>query len=178
MYLHESRYRKIKFLKDKTKSFITWICPLLKPFPYSANQFVYHEGDDVDHIFFLTLGKCCFVMPSFDNTSYIQIAVGDNFGIVDIVGSSAQKEFELNKFIENINLLSRQFTVMATSDSELLSFNIQDLNRMRLEFSDCYENLFNDALIKLKRTWLTRLRAMKECRAQLREFNRTEKLKA
>lgn len=49
---------------------------------------------------------------------------------------------------------------------------------MRLEFSDCYELLFNDALIKLKRTWLTRLRAMKECRAQLRDFNRTEKIKA
>jgi hypothetical protein len=107
MYLHESRYQKIKFLKDKNKSFITWICPLLKPFPYTSNQFVYHEGDDVDHIFFLTKGKCCFVMPSFDNTAYIEISIGDNFGIADIVGSSAQKEFDLNKFIENINLLSR-----------------------------------------------------------------------
>jgi hypothetical protein len=64
------------------------------------------------------------------------------------------------------------------NDTETLSFSIQDLNRMRLEFSDCYEHLFADALMKLKQSWLIRLRAMKECRAQLREFNRNEKAKS
>jgi hypothetical protein len=46
-------------------------------------------------------------MPSFDNTAYIEISVGDNFGIIDILGSLAQKDLELDKFIENMNLLSR-----------------------------------------------------------------------
>jgi hypothetical protein len=31
MYIHESRYKTISFLEGKTKSFISWICPLLKP---------------------------------------------------------------------------------------------------------------------------------------------------
>ena len=46
-------------------------------------------------------------MPSFDNTAYIEISVGDNFGIIDILGSLAQKDLELDNFIEHMNLLSR-----------------------------------------------------------------------
>jgi len=33
-------------------------------------------------------GESAFVLPSFDNTKYINIGVGDHFGIIDIVGSS------------------------------------------------------------------------------------------
>lgn len=61
---------------------------------------------------------------------------------------------------------------------EILSLSIQDLNRMKAEFHDCYEKLFDDAFVRLRRTWLAKLKAMKECRRQLREFNRNEKLKA
>jgi len=65
------------------------------------------------------------VLPTFDNTPYIDVTIGDSFGIVDIVGSSAQKDFEPDKFIENINQMNRQFSVMATTgDTELLSFSI------------------------------------------------------
>ena len=35
MYIHESRYKKINFLRDQSNQFITWLCPLLKPIPYS-----------------------------------------------------------------------------------------------------------------------------------------------
>ena len=64
-------------------------------------------------------------MPSFDNTAYIEISEGENFGLIDILGSLAQKDLELDKFIENMNLLSRQFCVMATNnDTEVMSFSI------------------------------------------------------
>lgn len=82
-------------------------------------------------------------MPSFDNTPYIRINVGDSFGIIDIVGSSATKKFDLECFLQNTNKLQRQFTIMSTVDNcEILTLSIQDLNRMKLEFHDCYEKLF------------------------------------
>jgi hypothetical protein len=28
-YIHESRYNKLKFLNNKSNSFISWFCPLL-----------------------------------------------------------------------------------------------------------------------------------------------------
>jgi hypothetical protein len=41
----------------------------------------------VKHIFFLIDGLASFVLPSYDNTRYIDIEVGDNFGMTDIIGS-------------------------------------------------------------------------------------------
>ena len=31
LFLHEKTYKKINFMKERSGSFITWICPLLKP---------------------------------------------------------------------------------------------------------------------------------------------------
>lgn len=31
LFIHQDKYDKVLFFKDKTKSFISWICPLLKP---------------------------------------------------------------------------------------------------------------------------------------------------
>ena len=43
---------------------------------------------------------------------------------------------------------------------------------MKLEFYDCYEKLFFDAYASLQRTWTAKLRAMKDCRKQQREFEK------
>lgn len=31
LYIYEARYSKIKFFKDRSASFVSWMCPLLKP---------------------------------------------------------------------------------------------------------------------------------------------------
>jgi hypothetical protein len=31
LHIYEERYNRIKFFKNRTPSFITWMCPLLKP---------------------------------------------------------------------------------------------------------------------------------------------------
>ena len=87
MYIHESRYKKIRFLKGKTKSFISWICPLMKPNVFEQNQYIYMEGDDINNIYFLIKGMASFVLPSYENTSYINIYKGYHFGVMDIIGS-------------------------------------------------------------------------------------------
>ena len=56
LYLHEKTYKKIFFLHDKSVSFIAWICPLLRPYIVTDNEYVYFEGDEVGSIFFLREG--------------------------------------------------------------------------------------------------------------------------
>ena len=37
LYIYEARYCKIKFFTEVSASFITWICPILKPQIFSTN---------------------------------------------------------------------------------------------------------------------------------------------
>ena len=40
-------------------------------------------------VFFLATGNAAFVLPHYNNTLYISIGEGDNFGHLDIPGSRA-----------------------------------------------------------------------------------------
>lgn len=37
LIVHEQKYNVIAFLKDKASVFISWLCPLLKPYVYEEN---------------------------------------------------------------------------------------------------------------------------------------------
>ena len=37
LYIYEDRYKKIKFFKNRSPSFISWLCPLLKPQIFGDN---------------------------------------------------------------------------------------------------------------------------------------------
>lgn len=87
MYIHEARYKRIKFFKGKSNTFISWLCPLLKPFPYQQNESLYKEDDEVTNIFFLIKGHASFVLNKYQNCKYINVDIGDHFGIIDIIGS-------------------------------------------------------------------------------------------
>ena len=52
---------------------------------------------------------------------------------------------------------------MATKESEVLYLSIQDLNRMKQEFLEAYEKLFNDAYNRLRRSLTLKLKAMRLC---------------
>lgn len=71
LYIYEHRYSKIKFFVDRSASFIAWMCPLLKPWRYDANQFIFYEGDEVKEVIFMIEGEAAFVHPSFKNTKFI-----------------------------------------------------------------------------------------------------------
>ena len=87
LFIHESTYEKITYLQEKTNPFIAWICPLFKPLLSMSDQYVFFEGDDVKHTYFLKSGECGFVLPKHSNLKYIEISEGSYFGIIDIVGS-------------------------------------------------------------------------------------------
>lgn len=73
LFIHEQTYRKINFLKDRSSSFKAWVCPLLKPYLVTENQYVFFEEDEITCIYFLKAGKCGFVLPKHLNALYIKI---------------------------------------------------------------------------------------------------------
>jgi CRP-like cAMP-binding protein len=72
----------------KTPAFVSWLCPLLKPAFFADDEYIYLEGDDIGQIYFLITGISSFVLPSFNNSRYIDLIEGDHFGMIDIVGSA------------------------------------------------------------------------------------------
>lgn len=124
IYIYEQKYKRIKFLKNQSTTFISWICPLLKPTFFQDKQYVYFEGDDINQVSFLTKGQAGFVLPKYENAIYIKIKEGDHFGIIDIMGSCHSKGIDLNDWMNHKAILERQFTVMAITEIEVLFLSI------------------------------------------------------
>ena len=87
MFVHEQTYSKIFFLNNRSDSFIAWVCPMLRPYLNLENQYIFFEGDDVPQIYFLMSGECGYVLPKHKNIKYINFTMGNQFGVIDIVGS-------------------------------------------------------------------------------------------
>ena len=122
-------------------------------------------------------GKAGFVLPQYLDTQYIQICIGEEFGIVDIMASSVRHSFDFEKWIQNKQKLQRQFTVMSlSSGTEVLSLSIKDLHNMKKEFCDCYDELFNFDVNKilLERALKLQFRAIKSCKKQIRDHYKVE----
>ena len=112
MFIHENTYKNVYFLRQQSKSFITWICPHLKPYLNPENSYIFFEGDAVCNILFLMKGECGFVLPNHGNLKYIDIAHGQYFGVLDIVGSCMKEgELDFNNFVSHKPHLKRQFTI-------------------------------------------------------------------
>jgi len=68
---------------------------------------MYSEGEDIHSIFFLLKGRACFVLPSYENTAYININEGGHLGIIDIVGSIQQADEDMDNWMDNKDILKR-----------------------------------------------------------------------
>lgn len=174
LYIYEERYKRIRFFKKMTVSFISWICPLMKPQHYSENQHLFIEGDEINCIFFQVSGNASFVLPSFENTRYIDIRVGDKFGIIDITGSTQVQSIAEEDWYQNRQKLSRQFTVMATKNSEYLILSLQTINEMFKEFQEAYNCLFENSIEILKKSILLKLEAMQICEESIEKMENQE----
>jgi hypothetical protein len=67
----------VKFLREKSNAFITWICPILKLCYFEESQYIYQEGEEVDMIYFMLNGNSNYVLVSYENTAYIKLDKGD-----------------------------------------------------------------------------------------------------
>lgn len=163
LHIHEKTYKKIELLQDRPSAFIAWICPLLKPREYPRNEYIYLENDDVTHIYFLSQGMCGFVLPKYKNATYIEIQEGQHFGIIDIVHSVLQSNYEIENWFLHKDLLQRHFTVMSLGPVESMTLSIQDLQRMKTEFNEAYQSMFKHAFSRLKRAVKLKVHALKLC---------------
>ena len=107
MNIYKARYDTLKFIAGKSGSFVSWFCPLLKPAFFVRNQYIYAEGQEVQMSYFMLSGKASFVLPFYSNSSYIDIDIGDHFGIIDIIGSANVGQFDIKSWIEHKNSLYR-----------------------------------------------------------------------
>ena len=66
-------YEKIDVLKDKSSSFISWICPLLKLKPVSPGETLFYEGGKVNNIYFVKEGTFYYCLRKFLYTPFLEI---------------------------------------------------------------------------------------------------------
>ena len=115
---------------------------MLKPFVATEKEHIFFEGDEIVGMYFLKEGSLGFVLPKHKNTEYIEIGEGNYFGAIDIVGSILQHQDCLTEDDDIFNhkeKLIRQFTIMSDNISEILMLELNDLNRMKIEFMECYD---------------------------------------
>lgn len=146
------------------------MCPLLRPHFYQEEQFFFKENESISDIFFVINGQGNFVLPRYKNAAYISIKKGNHFGIIDIVGSCFTQDIPIEDWFSKRSLLLRQFSIMAETKSEVLCLSIQQLQQMKMEFNESYEDLFFNASQVVKNTWVVKLEAIKECNQIKREI--------
>lgn len=167
IHIYETLYKEVEFLNEKSEIFISWICPMMKGSVATPNEYIFYEGDEIQNIYFLRSSNCYYVLPKYSNAKYIRITKGTYFGIIDIIAGcfeEAEEDEEIDQSESLISLdqvsersqglsklekwfnliLKRKFTVLSNESEpiQLLTLSKQDLIRMKLEFGDCYDDLF------------------------------------
>ena len=78
--IYEKTYDQIHYLKNKSETFLSWICPMLKANHHAVDHYIYYETDIIDSIHFLTKGKAGYVLPIRKNIVFVEVESGDDFG--------------------------------------------------------------------------------------------------
>lgn len=106
-YYFENTIRQIKFFKSRSKTFIAWICPLLRPQSHRKEQYVFHENDHVTQIYYLKTGQAGYVLPRHKNMLYLKLEQGVQIGVNCIVASFALKGliFDLENWVKESQIL-------------------------------------------------------------------------
>lgn len=109
-------------------------------------------------------GSCGYVLPKYNNTSYIRITDGCDFGTEDIVGCIMKYHLEDEEdWISQKDKLIRQFTVVGENTSTLLTLSIHDLNKMQLEFVEAYNSMMDAAYARLEVALFLKMECMNYC---------------
>lgn len=66
--------------------------------------------------------------------------------------------------------MTRNFSCLADEDSILLALSITDLNKMKNEFQDTYEQIFSGAYEQLQKVMLLKLHTISVCEQQLKKY--------
>ena len=112
-------------------------------------------------------------MPRFENKIYIMIEAGEHFGHIDFALERDMYNFDLGMGSRSLKRrdLSRRFTVQAIDNCEMYILKIEDMEKMKLEFPDLFQDLFSGAHDRLQRELILKLEVIKKMEAQLEVKN-------
>jgi len=65
--IHREIIKHIPFFSERSKEFVVFIGPLLKPVRVKEDQYIYKDGDPIKHVFFLTRGIAGYVLQDAKN---------------------------------------------------------------------------------------------------------------
>lgn len=169
MFVYEKIYKKVVYLQQRSSSFIAWICPTLMPIFQLAHEYIYFEGDDISYIYFLNEGECGLVLPRHNNVMYVKFELGCTFGLIDIIGSVMKHGIDFDEWMQYPEKMKRQFTVRSQTNCELLTISVKDLERMKYEFIQEYDALFDNKVIRLNNILKIKVKTIKFCNESLKE---------
>ena len=98
----------------------------------------------------------------YRNLKYISISTGQYFGVLDIVSTCIKyKNDSYDDLMQYKGLMRREFTIKSQTNCELLTLNVRIIDKMKQEFLESYEMLFDMALRRLRYSIKLKLHALK-----------------
>lgn len=116
-------------------------------------------------VYFLVVGVAGYVLPRYNNAVYITVESGDHFGLIDLVYDSEILNISTKmtkKAIES-DSIHRRFTVQALIECELLTLTLEELDALKFEFPDIFQELFQNSIKRLKGALKQKYEAIKLC---------------
>ena len=128
--MHKNLVSGIEFFRNKPASFIALIGPYLKHFHIGKEEFIFHEGEYADEMYFIKAGSVSMVLKEFNNFEFITIDKGYYFGEVDLLFGE-----------------TRKYTYIAGTDLELLALSKKDFNKIFFyEFREIGSEIYKNAI--------------------------------
>lgn len=148
--MHKNVVQGIEFFKNKPPTFIALIGPYLKPFHIGKDEYIFHEGEYADEMYFIKEGDVAIVLKEFNNFEFMTIAKGYHFGEVDLLFGD-----------------TRKYTYMASTDVELLALSKKDFTKIFFsEFRDIGCEIFTNAHKRRLRSAKYHKEAIEFCQKQ------------
>jgi len=105
------------------------------------------------------------VLPRYNNKIYLMLEHGEHFGHIDIAVEQNMMALDMRftaRALKARNLV-RRFTVQAIEGCDMFTLGIDDLEKLKHEFSEMYEELFRGANDRLKCELLLKLEIINKC---------------
>lgn len=99
---------------------------------------------------------------------YVRFELGCTFGLIDIIGSVMKYGIDFEEWMQYPEKMKRQFTVRSQSNCELLSISVKDLERMKYEFNQEYNILFDNKVVRLNNILKLKIQTIKYCTETLK----------
>ena len=107
----------------------------------------------------MVTGSCGYVLPRIQNRLYLELKQGAYFGHSEL--ASNKKFMDLTNFKSLSGIIMRNFTVQSFENSELLSLNMGDLFKMKLEFQGYFKEIIDDAVSRLNNELMLKLEVLR-----------------